>query len=199
MFIQVIEGRAGDEEALRGQFERWLDELAPGAEGWLGSTAGFADDGGFIAVVRFESEEAARRNSDRSEQGRWWEETAEHFADEVKFSDYADVEMLLDGGSDDAGFVQVLRARASDIIRVLGLNKQLEPVLREYRPEVIGGTFAYSQDGDFTETVYFSSEAEAREGEKKEAPEFKHFLDEWTGLVENVRYIDLHEPLMWSP
>jgi hypothetical protein len=34
------------------------------------------DDGRFIALARFESEEAARRNSDRPEQDRWWTEIA---------------------------------------------------------------------------------------------------------------------------
>ena len=30
-------------------------------------------DGRMVALVRFDSEEAARRNSDRPEQGAWWE------------------------------------------------------------------------------------------------------------------------------
>ena len=50
----------------------WLDRL-------LGGTAGVTEDGRFIAVVRFESEEDARRNRDRPEQDRWWSETAKLF------------------------------------------------------------------------------------------------------------------------
>jgi hypothetical protein len=37
------------------------------------------DDGRFIALARFESEEAARRNTDRPEQDRWWTEIAKLF------------------------------------------------------------------------------------------------------------------------
>lgn len=52
-----------------------------GSGSWLVGSAGSVapqgtEDGRFIAVVRFESEEDARRNRDRPEQDRWWSETA---------------------------------------------------------------------------------------------------------------------------
>src|SRR5689334_17501448 len=75
-FVQVIQGRVTDAAALQHQIETWAAELSPGASGWLGSTGGATDDGRFIAVVRFESEEAARRNSERPEQDAWWAQTA---------------------------------------------------------------------------------------------------------------------------
>ena len=68
MFVQVIQGPVSDATAARAQFEKWMTELAPGAIGWLGSTAGVTDDGTLVALARFESEEAARQNSDRPEQ-----------------------------------------------------------------------------------------------------------------------------------
>ena len=40
MFVQVITGKVTDTAAVRAAFDRWLEELAPGAKGWLGSTAG---------------------------------------------------------------------------------------------------------------------------------------------------------------
>lgn len=49
--------------------DEWREKLAPGAEGWLGGTYGVTDDGEFVAVVRFESREAATKNSARPEQG----------------------------------------------------------------------------------------------------------------------------------
>ena len=61
MFVQVIQGRTSDAQGLRAAVDRWHEELAPGAEGWLGSTGGVTEDGRAIAVVRFETEEAARR------------------------------------------------------------------------------------------------------------------------------------------
>ncbi|MGW0202653.1 hypothetical protein, partial [Nonomuraea sp. NPDC003201] len=43
MFIQVIEGRAIEADALHQALERWVRELSPGARGWLGTTAGVTD------------------------------------------------------------------------------------------------------------------------------------------------------------
>jgi hypothetical protein len=36
------------------------------------------DDGRFVLLARFESEEAARRNNARHEQGQWWTETEKY-------------------------------------------------------------------------------------------------------------------------
>jgi hypothetical protein len=68
VFVQVIQGQVADAAKVRAAMDRWGQELAPGARGWLGSTAGVTEDGRFIALARFESEEAARRNSGRPEQ-----------------------------------------------------------------------------------------------------------------------------------
>lgn len=76
MFVQVIQGKATDPAALRRQWETWDRELKPGAQRFLGGTAGVTADGEFIAVVRFEDEAAARANSDRADQDAWWAETS---------------------------------------------------------------------------------------------------------------------------
>ena len=61
MFIQVMQGRATNPDGIHAELDRWRAELQPGADpgadGWLGSTSGVTDDGRFIAVVRFASEE----------------------------------------------------------------------------------------------------------------------------------------------
>ena len=75
MFVQVIEGRTSDPEGLRAQFDKWVAELEPGATGYVGTTAGVAADGRVVVFARFESEDAARANSERPEQGAWWAET----------------------------------------------------------------------------------------------------------------------------
>jgi hypothetical protein len=79
-------------------------ELVPGFIGWQGTTAGVTEDDRFIALARFTSEEAARRNSDRPEQDRWWSETAELFTSKATFNDSSDVTV----DPDEAGFVQVI-------------------------------------------------------------------------------------------
>jgi hypothetical protein len=55
-----------DAAQVRAQLHRWAADLTPEAVGWLGSTAGITDDGTLVALARFESEEAARQNSDRA-------------------------------------------------------------------------------------------------------------------------------------
>jgi hypothetical protein len=54
-------------------------DVRPGAVGCLGATAGVTSLGGFVAVVRFEHEEAALESSRRREQSAWWEETSRFF------------------------------------------------------------------------------------------------------------------------
>src|SRR5690348_14920608 len=103
MFIQVIQGKVADAAGLQRCMDRWTEELMPGAveRGFLGSTAGTADDGTYIALARFESAEAASANSDRPEQGEWWAETAKCFDGDVIFMNCDGVQPWLSGGSDD--------------------------------------------------------------------------------------------------
>ena len=68
MFVQVIQGQLADAGKVEVALDRWIQELAPGSIGWLGTTAGVTEDGRFIELARFESEDAARRNSNRPEQ-----------------------------------------------------------------------------------------------------------------------------------
>ena len=39
VFVQVIQGQVADAAKVRAALDRWGQELAPGASGWLGSTA----------------------------------------------------------------------------------------------------------------------------------------------------------------
>ena len=169
-------------------------------DGWLGTTAGVTDDGRTVAVVRFESEEAARRNSERPEQARWWDETSRHFAGDVAFHDCPRTVRFLDGGSDDAAFVQVIQGRTTDVDRMIESMEQASDALRELRPDVIGGTVALHGDGGFTQVVYFTSETAAREGERKEAPpELKAMDEEAATLFSDTTYFDLRQPWLHSP
>ena len=195
MFIQVIQGRCTDEAALRAHMDRWREELAPGADGWLGGTYGMTDDSMFVGVVRFASREAAARNSMRPEQGEWWEAASRCFEGEVTFHDCDDAILMLDGGSDDAGFVQVIQGRVADAAAFRAFMEQPMDGLHEARPELIGGTIAIDDDGFFTETMAFSSESAAREGEQKEMP--PEMAEEYGRAMEQVtdlRYLDLHHP-----
>ncbi len=199
MFVQVMEGRVNDVEGLRAQIERWQTELAPGATGFLGTTAGATADGNFIAIVRFESEEAARANSDRPEQGEWWAATAANYDGEVTFTNCPDVDTFGAGGSDDAGFVQVMKGRA-DRATLASLAAETEALLQRSRPDVIGGIVAWPGDGTFIQTIYFTSEAEARANEGKE-PATDEEREAWERMGSAMQvdsYIDISDPWLFS-
>jgi hypothetical protein len=199
MFIQFIQGKIKDEQGLRSALDRWQSELMPGADGYLGTTAGVCNDGTFVALARFESEEAAKRNSDRPEQGAWWSEFESKLDGEVTFHDSADVETWLDGGSDDAGFVQVMTGHSSDVRRLRDRDADGIELLRKVRPEIIGGTFAIFDGDGYIQTAYFKSEGEARAMEGSEPPdEVKEMIAERQRLMGEVTYFDLHDPILVS-
>ena len=201
MFVQVIQGRTSDAQGLRAAVDRWEKEIGPGAVGWLGSTGGVTEDGRAIAVVRFESEEAARRNSDRPEQDAWWRETEKLFEGEATFRESSDVVVDLQGDPDRAGFVQVMQGRTSDPARARELMAQDPDMWAKFRPDVLGSVEILHDGGAYTMVLYFTSEAEAREGERKEVPpELKATMDEMDKLtVEEPEFFDLKQPELRSP
>ncbi|HEX5880913.1 MAG TPA: hypothetical protein VF468_21745 [Actinomycetota bacterium] len=201
MFVQVIQGQVADAEQVRAAFDRWDRELAPGATGWLGSTAGVTDDGRFIALARFESEEAARRNSGRPEQDRWWAETARLFSGEASFTDSDDVVVDVVGEPGDAGFVQVMRGRGTDPDRARELMAQDSSEWADFRPDILGSVAVLHDGGAYTMAIYFTSEEEAREGERKEPPpELRAQMEEMDALSAGVpEFFDLRQPWLYSP
>jgi hypothetical protein len=201
MFVQVIQGRVSDAAALHAAFDRWIQDLAPGAAGWLGTTAGVTDDGRFMGIARFESDEAARRNSNRPEQDAWWSQTSTLFTGEATFIDSTDVDVDVRGEPDDAGFVQVIQGRSSDPDRAKELMGQDSADWAAFRPEIIGSVGVGHSDGGYTTVVYFTSEDEAREGERKEPPPaIKALMDEMNALnVGTPEFFDLKEPWLYSP
>ena len=202
MFAQVIQGRTSDAEGLRAAADRWLQELRPGSIGWLGSTIGITDDGIFIAVARFESAEAADRNAQRPEQSRWWDETSRLFDGEVRFRNSEDVAVDLQGDPDKAGFVQVMQGRVSDAGRARDVMARIPgDVMAAYRPDVLGSVLIGHEDGEWTQVIYFTSETDAREGERQEPPaEFQSVMEEMGTLsVGETTFLDLRRPVLQSP
>jgi hypothetical protein len=195
MFVQVIQGQVSDSAAVRERLDVWMSELAPGAQGWLGSTSGVTESGQLIALARFESQEAAQRNSDRPEQSAWWEQTAALFTDEPVFSNSTSVEVDTPGDPSRAGFVQVMQGRVDDAAGFRSFMQAPMDGLREMRPEIIGGTVAVADDGQFTQTMYFTSQAAAREGEKQDMPEeVRRDMEAGMGQMHDLTYFDLPDP-----
>ncbi|MEP6665224.1 MAG: hypothetical protein ABJA81_02140 [Nocardioidaceae bacterium] len=200
MFVQVIKGQVADAGQVRAALDRWMQELAPGASGWLGSTGGVTEDGRLIAVVRFESEEAARQNSERPEQDAWWAEMSKSFTGEPEFRESTSVDVDVIGNPDDAGFVQIMQGRGSDPARAREIMAEDSSKWAEFRPEIIGSVGAEHEGGAYTMVLYFTSEEAAREGEQKEPPpELKAQMEEMDALNIGVpEFFDLKEPWLHS-
>ena len=67
-------------------------------------------------------------------------------------------------------------------------------------PDVIGGTAAWPGDGTFVQTVYFTSEAEARANESAAPTSDQDRADaeRVMSLMQVDRYIDLSDPILYS-
>ena len=197
MFVQVIQGTAKDAAGLKKQWERWDQEVRPEAKGFLGSTGGVTPDGKFIALARFENEEAAKANSERPEQGQWWEETSQYI-DSPMFHDCREVQLSSGGGSDEAGFVQVMQGKVTDVDKARELDAKMEERMKDARPDVLGSVTAmHPENGRFTTAIYFTSEAEARAKEKEmdSSPEAQEQMAEWGAIMDGqMEFYDLKEP-----
>jgi hypothetical protein len=93
-----------------------------------------------IALVRFENEAAARANKDVAKQNAWWEQIRHHLEDPM-FHDRTLVDLINDGGSDDAGFVQMIQGQATDVDRPWELDKTAQGRMNEMLPVVIVGSW----------------------------------------------------------
>jgi hypothetical protein len=170
VFVQVIQGRVRSASDAMEQFDRWMDEVRPGAIGWLGTTGGVTPDGELVVLARFASAEEARRNSDRPEQTAWWREMEALFDGPVTFHDCEDVAPILGGGRDDAGFVQIMEWPSAGTHPAAELAETTAQMIREHRPDIMGGLVAIAEDGTAYEEVFFTSEEAAREQERAPMP-----------------------------
>jgi hypothetical protein len=195
VFIQVIQGKCTRQDELHALMDSWREEGGTNAVGWLGGTYGFTDDDDFIGIVRFESREAAMENSARPETNAFAEKMAALMDGPVEFHDCDDVTMFLDGGSDQAGFVQVIRGKVDDPARMKAMLADTT-TLHEMRPDIIGGTLALEDDGTFTETIAFTDEESARKGEQTEPPE--EIRGELESVMAGAKFYDLHRPWFQS-
>lgn len=194
MFVQVIRALVRDEAALDAALDRWETGLRPGATGFLGSTGGRTSGGEVVLIARFESEDAARRNSDRAEQGAWWSEFEQALAGPVRFFESSAVDISMGGGSDEAGFVQVFSGRG-DRDAARSAMADAEPILRRERPDILGGFTVWLENDNFIDVAYFRSEQEAREGEAKELSEEGRAVFEQFGRVLAAdEYVHIPEP-----
>ena len=197
MFVQIITGRVRDADEIRRHDELWRTNVMPGAKGFLGSTIGVTDDNRFIAFVRFSDAAAARANSDRPEQGAWWSEFEKSLDGAPTFRESSDVALLFDGGSDKAGFVQVMEGSVSDRAKAEAFETpEMLAELRTARPDLMGSVRAWFDGGKFVDVAYFTNEEEARKGESSEA--FSGPSDQYMSLFNDMTFLDLRDPILTS-
>jgi hypothetical protein len=198
MFVQVIRAKTNDADGVARMQERWDQELRPGAKGWLGLTSGVSPDGTVVIAVRFEDEAAAKANSDRPEQGAFFEEARKNFDGEPTFVNSTDTDVI-GNPSDGAGFVQVMTYDVKDRKQLEELEAKVMPELMAKRPDISGQLRVW--DGNTAiDFIYFDSEAEAREGEKKmgEDPEMQKQMEQFMALGGEPTFIDLPNPILRS-
>ena len=140
MFVQVFQAKVRDADLWARRVATWRKEIRPKTTGFLGFTSGVTADGQMITVVRFKSAEAAKVDNDLPEQGAWFEETTKAFDGEVTFHDCEEVDEILGGGSDKAGYVQVMQGRAKDQEHMRSRARRSNPNSVKIRPDIIGGT-----------------------------------------------------------
>lgn len=199
MFVQVIEGRTNDPEALRECFERWQRDLRPGATGFLGSTEGIGDDGEVVMFARFADRGSAMANSDRPEQGEWWAEVEALLEGPARFHESEDVTELRHGDATRSKFVQVMEGHFTDRRRAQELEERSDDALSAMRPDLLGLTTAYFDDGDYATVAYFTNERDARRNESIPLPEnMTDQFREWERVMPVERYVDLREPMLVS-
>src|SRR4051812_43715290 len=195
MFVQVIHGNVKDADLLARQSERWVREIKPGVKGYLGSTTGVTPDGRAITIARFESPDAAAANSKSAQQSAWWNETAKAYDGEPSFLDSTEVDTMFGGGSNDAGFVQVIQGKAKDPAAMRSQMGAMEKDLRTARPDILGMSIVWHDAGAFTQAVYFRSEAETRKAET--ATENDEMRKRYTDMfAEPPAFFDLRSPLL---
>ena len=201
MFAQIIRGKTFDSGAVRPLVDRWLEELARGATGWLGTTSGVTDDNQLFVLVRFESEDDARANSDRPEQGEWWAEMETLFEEAPAFRDSSEVFVETRGDLNSAGFVQVRMGKFMDMDRVTKIMIDSLPARTADRPDILGTVNVGFGNDEAVTLIYFKSEVAARKGERKEpSPEVKAVLQEMRSLsVGQPEFLNLRTLWLDSP
>jgi hypothetical protein len=195
MFVQVVQAKTKDKAGVKEMWDRWNSEVKPAASGYLGATGGVTADGDLLVIARFESAEAAERNNNIPEQQQWYSEFEKYIEGEPSFTNYTNVELQEEGGSDKAGFVQIIRTKGGDPEAFKKLDAELAPKMKELRPDVIGGFTAYEPD-DATSVIYFTSQEEARKNESN--PEFQELAKRYMELQGEPTFYDLTDPWLES-
>jgi hypothetical protein len=133
----------------------------------------------------------------RVQQSAWWAEVEQCFTGPVTFHETDDITEMRHGDAQQARFVQVMEGHVTDRVRAERLQDKMEPLLSSMRPDLLGTTTAYFDDGAYASLAYFSDEQEARRNEQASVPDaVAGQLAEWDRLLPVEEYIDLTRPVL---
>ena len=96
--------------------------------------------------------------------------------------------------------MQVVQGSVSDLDRARGRLHALQEALKVHRPCLLGTVTIEHDAGRFTRALYFSTEEEARAGERSvPPPELRRRDDEARELlVGPIEFLDLREPWLYA-
>ncbi len=196
MFVQVTKGQAVEPSALRERWEEWARGLA-GEPAWRGGIAGVTSGSVFVAVTCFASQEAVAgaREDRRTKASEWLDGGGE-------VRETGDVSVVSGTGpvADGAGFVQVMHGRCLDRRKFEQVETDLGDAFHAHRPDLLSATRLWYPDGQVTAVDCFTSEADARAGERKPlSSELQSGFDRWMALLEDTEWYDLTEPWVVVP
>jgi hypothetical protein len=98
------------------------------------------------------------------------------------------------GGSNDAGFVQVMKSTGVDRAQVEKMDAAFEPFAGQ-RPDLLGGLRIWTGPDSCIDVAYFTSEEDARKGEQAELPdEMKQLMSQFETGMGETEYLDLTDP-----
>ena len=125
-------------------------------------------------------------------------ETEKCFDGDVRFTDSDDVDSFLAGGSDEAGFVQVMKGYGTDHDQMHSLDRSSKRTPRR-SGLICSAASACGPDRTATSRLP-TSRASARlvEGESKEPPaELAAQMGDFQALMANVEFIDRRDPWLF--
>ena len=108
-------------------------------------------------------------------------------------------EVFLAGDLAQAGFVQVVQGRVSDLDRARERKHALEEALKVHLPALLGTVTVELDAGRFTRALYYSTQDEARAAEREMPPEIRALSQEGRQLIVGpVEFHDLREPWLYA-
>ena len=192
MYAHVVRGRTRAGARADEAWQRWVADVAPLASGWRDTTGGTTAQGEVVAVTRFSSARDAQRTLSLPQHRSWWDATLAELdgeADVMESDDVTPPESVVDPS---AGFVQMMMATVADRPGVERVEEEIDEPFKRWRPDLLGGYRVWMLGSRLLAVDYFTSEAEARAGERRQPPpEVAEAMPRWLEHMADVEWFDL--------